>query len=265
MDYEVVIPAAPKDFNKLPYVINSLRYLNPQPRGFHVIAPWRQLGDIPWRDFNYLARIHHDKDVLPGLNPEAAHNFRRPQWVFQQFVKLFNNVTNTDRYLIVDSDLIVNRQVDLFNEQGKPIFFLGVDQNHSPYFRCSKETFGFGREYPFSFISEIMMFDKRLIPRLLDEFRWKHGTFDSFTGMAEGITELYAFVTQRACEDWIPADYEIYGNFVEKYFPDLYVKKHIKTNLKGKMQQNWSDEELRAYINDMKDKDYDFFTAHTWL
>lgn len=265
MDYEVVIPAAPKDYNKLPYLFQSLHFLDPQPLAVHVIAPDTAVIES-FKDITGTIFYWHDETkVLPGLDPMAAKHFRRPPWIFQQFLKLFQDVTKTDKYLVIDSDLILNRKLELF-EEGKPKFFLGVDQNHPPYFRCSQETFGFGREYPHSFISEIMMFDKEVCVNLLQTHLAKYAPAVAIIGSyEEAIQLLYTFVTERACEGWIPADYEIYGNFVQKFYPGKYVKVHIKTNLKGKLQQNWSDDELREYVNTMKGQDYDFFTAHTWI
>ncbi len=275
MDYEVVIPAAPKDYDKLSYVISSLSYLNPAPQYVKVICPRSQetpripfpMEDLITGEWNKLnIQCHDELDVLPGLDPNTARNFRRPPWIYQQFVKLFQDVTTTDNYLVVDADLIINRPLDLL-VGGKPKFFMGVDQNHQPYFNMSEETFGFGREYPHSFISEIMMFNKGISRRILAEFFINHELEHSFATMTyeEAVELLYLFVCKKACENWIPADYELYGNFVEKHFKDRYVKVPLKTNLKGKLQQNWTDEELEEYIIDMKGKDYDTFTAHTWL
>lgn len=269
MDYEVVIPAAPKDYVKLNYLLSSLEYLNPQPKYVRIVCPhskvYPTVPQLSWPR-SLCGAIHDEVSVLPGLDPLAAHNFRRPPWIYQQFIKLFQDITDTDNYLVVDADLIVNRPLDLLVD-GKPKFFMGVDQNHQPYFNMSQETFGFGREYPHSFISEIMMFNKGVCRRILAEFFLKYQLENSLVRMTyeEAVELLYLFVAKKACEQWIPADYEIYGNFVEKYFKNSYVKVPLKTNLKGKLQQNWSDEELQEYIINMKGKDYDTFTAHTWL
>jgi hypothetical protein len=75
---------------------------------------------------------------------------------------------------------------------------------------------------------------------------------------------LYGATCREACNDFIPADYEIYGNYMTRFFPGLYDFKNIKTNLKGKYSP-WTNTELESYINEMKDKDYDTITAHTWI
>lgn len=264
IDYQVVIPAAPKDFNKLNYVYQSLvKYLNPKPSSIIVVAPGITDGDLDYQ--RQLYGVMDEQKVLPGLDPMAAKNFNRPPWIFQQFIKLFQDITRTDYYLVVDSDLILNRPINLLTDEGKLKFFLGVDQNHEPYFRCSKDTFGFGREYQHSFISEIMMFYKPICNMLLNDFLAIHHQRQLFGDRSKNIKLLYDFITERACDDWIPADYELYGNYVEHRFGPLYDKVHIKTNLRGKLGVMWSDEEIEKYIEEMKQSDHDMFTLHTWL
>jgi hypothetical protein len=279
MDYEVVIPAAEKDFNKLNHLLSSLHYLNPQPKKVHIVHNSEVLYILrlndPWK-----VLYHNEKEVL-DLNPTAAKMFRRPQWIYQQFLKLFQNITTTDDYLILDSDLIINRPLDLLDKDGKPKFFLGNDQHHTPYFKYSQDMFGFGREYDYSFISEIMLFKKSMTHRLLGEFyiSLRHSSdygfeydrkymelFFNTEGRENAIKELYNLTCIGATDNWIPADYEIYGNFIEKFYPDMYTKVKIKTLMKGRyINQPWQDEELEQYIEEMKGTDYDTFTAHTWI
>lgn len=283
MDYEVVIPAAEKDYNKLNYLLSSLHYLNPQPKRVNIIHNSETLFILrlndPWKVLYF-----NEKEVL-DLDPNAAKLFRRPPWIYQQFLKLFQNVTSTNWYLVLDSDIILNKQIDLLDKNGKPKFFLGNDQNHKPYFRYSQDMFGFGREYNHSFISEIMLFDKRVCNVLIAEYHYHMGKQDDYgtgakdyhqrkymslnfsdadDGRLESINEIYKLTCMGATDAWIPADYEIYGNFVYKTFPMLYSMEKIKTSMRGKYN-SWTDEELESYIEEMKGTDYDTFTAHTWI
>lgn len=215
-------------------------------------APITELG-------GYSPYIHHEQDVL-DFDSTAAKMFRRPQWIYQQFLKLFQNITTTDDYLILDSDLIINRPLDLLDENGKPKFFLGNDQHHTPYFKYSKDMFGFGREYDYSFISEIMLMKKSMTRRLLGNF------YNSSNDDNIAIKNLYNLTCSGATDNWIPADYEIYGNFIEKFHSDMYTKVKIKTLMKGRyINEPWKNEELEQYIEEMKGTNYDTFTAHTWI
>lgn len=265
MDYEVVVPAAPKDYNKLPYLVNSIeKYLWPKPSHIYIIHPLT--NDIkPSLD---VAHTYIDEQLVLNLDPNLATGFRRSPWIYQQFLKLFQNVTRTPDYLVIDADLIINRDIRVFDvNTRKPYFFLGNDQNHEPYYRYTQDMFGFGREFNYSFISEMMLFNKEVTYLLLQVFEAQRGNRIRFalpTTREYKINWLYYVTCRNACDAWIPADYEIYGNFVEKYIPSMYIKKYIKNSLRGKYSQ-WTNEELENYIKEMKDTDYDVITAHTWI
>lgn len=286
MDYEVVIPAAAKDYNKVPYLLSTLHYLSPVPKAVHIIHDGGFVIEPNNRKFPISIApskvfSHHEKDVL-DLDEKLAKHFRRPQWIYQQFLKLFQQVTKTDYYLIVDSDLMFNRDIRLFSDGNRPKFFLGNDQNHPPYFKYSQDMFGFGREHDYSFISEIMLMKKSVNHALLSEFHFhqqktltdpkqkRHHQERYVTlnldenALDESILELYELTCQGATDGWIPADYELYGNFVHKVFPEKYVMEHIKTSMRG-LYSPWSNEQLESYIEEMKGTDYDTFTAHTWI
>jgi len=273
MEYEVVIPAAEKDYNKVPYLVESIKeFVNPLPTRVNVIhqdgnaASLAALFDIDYP----LRNIVNERKVL-NFDPHLAKNFKRAPWIYQQFLKLFQNITETNYYLVVDADLIFNKRVELFDSEEKPFFFLGIDQNHKPYFDYMEYMFGFGREYNHSFISELMTFRKDITDTLTHYFKLYQNIQqrllkpDRYYTHDELVTELYEITCRWANNNWIPADYEIYGNFVEKIDHRLYNKRHIKSNLKGKYSV-WTNPEIEAYIKEMKELDqHDVFTLHTWI
>ena len=268
-NYEVVIPTAAKDYNKLQYIVTSLKHLNPQPEeisivysdSIHPIEIGKLHGFRCPDNVNYI-----DEQQAMPLNKWFATNFRRPPWIYQQFIKLFNRISKTDYYMIIDSDIILNRKMDVFSNH-KPNFFIANDQDHGPYFRYSNNMFGFGREYPHSFISEIMLFSQLLTDNLLDVYLQKqYGDSESLTkeNRMDVIEDLYVRTCSVASEHEIPADYEIYGNFIEKYYPTIYSKVHIKSMLRGYYNE-WNTAEIEKYIDEMQEKDIDTFTLHTWI
>lgn len=267
MDYEIVIPTTHKDYNKLPYLAKSIKeYLYPKPKHVWIVYPgWDKLDllDLPSR-YTYI----NEKMVFDQPS-DLAKGFRRPQWIYQQFIKLFQDITKTKLYLVLDSDLILNKNINLFDVNGNPYFFLGNDQCHKPYFNYTQDMFGFGREYNYSFISEIMMFDKTIIDDLLGEF-FHHKTHNKLQEQEllehkqDLINSLYYMTCEYANDNWIPGDYEIYGNFVEKYHKKLYNKIKINSNLSGKYGE-WTNEEIESHINKMRISNYDMYTLHTWI
>lgn len=266
--YEVVIPAASKDYNKLFYVVDSLKHLDPQPNEVTIvysdnIHPF-EMGKL--HGFKCPNVKYVDESKAMNLNKWLATGFRRPPWIYQQFIKLFNRESLTDYYMIVDSDIILNRKLDVFSNN-KPNFFLANDQDHGPYFRYSHKMFGFGREYPYSFISEIMLFSQIFTDHLLDLYLLKHyspGSEPHGFSRNEIIQDLYINTCRIVCDDIIPADYEIYGNMVEKHFTNIYNKVKIKSMLRG-FYNEWDNKSIENYIEEMKEKDIDTFTLHTWI
>lgn len=281
MDYDVVIPATFKDYHKLPYCVQSLKYLNPAPKTINIITPTEI--DISWFEkieMPGLCSISNvlEKSVFPDLNPLEAKNFRRPQWIYQQFIKLFHFIENdcttkeNDNYLVVDSDLILLKKLHLLGENGRPNFFLGVDQNHKPYFNMMEECLGFGRTYPHSFISELMLFNKVGTVELLHNIYFNLITKGVFklTENKVMLSEVYEEICKKSCENWIPADYEIYGNYIEYFYPDFYNKVKFKTSLSGKHGNGlppfpWTNEEILKEVDRVKSLDFDALTIHTWL
>ena len=155
MDYECVIFTCPKDFSKAKYTIQSLDNLFPQPTKIHIVAPHSGIR-VYLRNVRRQLTFHTDDQIVPSINRTLCQH--RPNWVWQQFAKLFCGLSETPYYLVVDSDLYFNKRVEIFSsENGKPNLLLGLDQLHWPYFYTMKELWDLDREYPHSFINDFML------------------------------------------------------------------------------------------------------------
>jgi hypothetical protein len=78
--------------------------------------------------------ILDDETKLKWDKWSSEKSFKRQSsnWIKQQLMKLFNNVSEKD-YLIIDSDLIITKPLQIYN--GDTInFFLGNNQNNYEYF-----------------------------------------------------------------------------------------------------------------------------------
>jgi len=257
MNYSVIIPSTLKDFNKISFVLTSLKnYLIPQPTEYIVIYEECSI-DICDHIYDYVDCIE-EKGVLNF--EKITPNYHRPGWIYQQFLKLFNFIS--DYYLVVDSDLILNRPLNIFHEDGKPFFFLGRDQNHQPYFNYSKSVLGIDRNYNHSFISELMFMQKSICIELLNTF----GKHNNIEGATEQLLKtLYYFTCENCNKQFIPGDYEIYGNFIQQFDPTLYHIKKIKTRLFGQHGGVWTDTQIQDKVDEIKNEDCDTFTIHTWI
>ena len=87
--FDVFIVSAPKDHNKLPYVIDSIRTNLCDSCGEIIVVSPTPI-DIKIEGVKQF----RDEEVLTIQRNLIPH---RPNWIFQQFLKLFQDVTKNDR------------------------------------------------------------------------------------------------------------------------------------------------------------------------
>lgn len=241
---DCVIPAAPKDYTKLPHVVDSVRR-HVQVETIHIISPsitgYTGPGVVEHRDG---AVLHFDRNELPY----------RPNWTFQQLLKLFQNVTVNNWYLVLDADIVVNKDLPLWTENDRPIMYLGRDQCHGPYFEFNQKVFGFGKVYDHSFLSECTLYNKALVHQMLE-----------FAGLdLDGFWRKLVEVSSVGC---CPAESELYGSYIMHAHPDVYEVRRIKSRLGGKYGAHvWADQEIKDYIEEARRRDPDasLITLHSW-
>jgi len=246
--FDVLIASCSKDFIKLPFVVKSIVENISGFENIYIISPEK----INIKS-QYPITTFTDKEILPNVNP-MMWNFR-PNWIFQQFIKLFQNVTKNDYYLTVDSDIIINRPLKFF-ENDHPVWYMGWEQNESPYYRFQQIMLGYGREYNHTFIADMNFMNKNIIKEMLNRNNY---TIDSFIKKSYDVIDI-------SCH---PSECDIYGNYVIKYHPDLYILKQLKQDVHGKRlvhtnQNVWSKEEIEKLIKDKKILDVDVHTLHSW-
>lgn len=247
--FETVIPCAPIDLNKLPYVVGALiQYTDTS--GVHVITPAPfEVPRLPSTK-DCPVTIHADKDVLDFDHTRFKY---RPNWIYQQFLKLFQNVTETDWYLVIDADLIFADYVNVFAGE-QPIFLLGNDQLHEPYFCFTQRLFGFGKTFYYSFLSECTLYNKHLISDML--------AYGGYLGKYEFL-ERAVEIIDGGC---YPAESELYGSFVNLAYPGLYTFHHLRTALGGKYgNRPYTEKEIEDRIREVNSLGgADILTIHSW-
>ena len=241
---DLIIPAAPKDYNKVRYVVQQAReYINLDT--IHVVVPEPdklQLDGVT---------VHADADVLPYDRDEMDF---RPNWVFQQFLKVFQDVTPNNWYLVLDADIFANKRIPLWTDDGKPILNLGRDQYYEPYFSFNEEMLGFGKVYNWSFLSECTLYSKALAREMLTHCEL---TLDEFWTKAVEITA-------KGCR---MADSELYGSYVYRMHPDVYEIRKLTAHLGGRYgSKKYSDKEIEKEVKKMKQgkPEVDIFSLHSW-
>lgn len=243
MNYDLLILCHPKDYVKLNYCIDScVRFLNPLPENIYVVSPDHMQGVALGKKIIHV----FDDHAIPVTKSDL--NYRRSNWIWKMMVNMFQNFTKNEYYLTVDCDLFFNKKHDLF-ENDKPVFFISDrEQHHKPYFDFMEKWNGLTRQTDYTFINDFMMLNKSVCREILPD-----------------VKEFLNFCNNNLSEDCLMADYEMYGNHVEKYHKDMYISKSSKTKMLGRYaNQPWSEQEIIECRNFMQDKDYDLFTIHSW-
>jgi hypothetical protein len=235
--YDLLIVISPKDFNKLKFLITSIKNLNPQPENICVVSP----SEI--KEKHEGVTYFLDDEVLKFNRLKIKH---RPNWISQQLIKLFQNVTPNENYLVIDSDIFINKKINIFDGD-RPNFFMTLDQTHKPYFKFL-EYFGIQKLHSHSFISEIMFMNKNIIKNFLIS---KNYNIDLFIEKSIEIIDQNCYISE----------FELYGNLVLSNNPNLYNFKKINTKIFGK-ESEWLDQEIESLI--LLNKDLEIISYHTW-
>lgn len=250
MNFDIIILSHQKDYNKLPFLVDSIQKNITGFDTIHIVSETLPSSIIDGISY------HRDQDVLPldDTTTETYNEWQvtigyRPNWIFQQYIKLFNIINDKD-YLIIDSDTIINKPLDIF-VNCKPNFFIGLNQNHIPYFDFIEQILSIKKIFSRSFISEIMFFKKSIIKEILKNF---HNDYNEFIQKSLQLTNSSCYISE----------FELYGNFVMKYFPETYNIKYINSVSKAKYSK-WQDEEINTIINEYLNTDTDILSFHSWI
>jgi hypothetical protein len=247
-DYDLFIPVAPKDEIKLTHVIeHAIKHLN--PKSIFVCSPHTINNKIIDTKISYI----NDKDVL-DIDDKSFISFR-PNWTYQQFLKLFFNLSHSDYYFALDADTIILKELSLFNEKKNPIWYYGWKQNHFPYFLFNKKFFNLNKSLPHTGIGDLGLFNKKITKTLLN-----------YTG-CNSAKQLLETVGTKMNVVFHFSEYETYANFANTYYPDLYVFEHLKQENKGRdlnQGQTWTSKDIEEYIEKYTNSDKSILSLHSW-
>lgn len=247
-NYDIVIVAHEKDFNNIKFIVEHAS-INLKFDSIHLILSDRQ----EYKDMDLLSSLsknpiycHLESNVLNIDKNKIKH---RPNWIYQMLLKMFQNVTKNDNFLVIEADCVILNSLTFFNED-RAIFYLGRDHYHQQYYNFNNKLLGIGREYNHSFISEFMMYDKKIIRELLN--KTKCNSINDFLEL------IYLYVDNNT----YPSDYDLYGNFYYSNYPNNFETKILNFHMSGRYSNHWSNDEIKELINTHKDKDAISF--HCW-
>ena len=237
--YDAVVLSHPKDYVKVSFCLDSLRFLNPSPQNIYVVSPHLLKIDS--------ATCMKDEDAIFVKANDIK--YRRKNWIYQQLIKLLQDFTENDLYMCVDSDLIFNRKLTVLKNDNPVFFISNREQRYPPYFAFTRQYLDLERQVPFTFINDFMMFDKNILKKMIPDKR----------KFVKDINEIVS-------DECLLSEFETYGNYVVKYFPDYYSMKQTQVLTHGKYlkEDPWTSDEIKRLVKNNSDKDIDLFTVHTW-
>ncbi len=245
--YDILIVSHKKDFNKIKYVVE---YAEKNLDGFETIHliltnhEFLELNIVQSKTTRPIV-VHDESDVVKLDFNKVCY---RPTWIYQILLKMFQNVTKNDNFLVIESDGIINKKLSFF-EDNKTILYLGRDAYHQPYFNYNN-ILNIPDRYPYSLISEVMMYDKQMIKKLLEHCKCEN---------VEEFVDKYIY--NNLSDKSYPADYELYGNFLYNFYPDDIKFEKYNYSLNG-MHREMTDNEIETIIE--RNKKSDFISFHTW-
>ena len=244
--YDVFIPVHHKDQNKLEYVVKRVfEFLNPDK--IYICSP-SNIEKIKDNNIEYVL----DAEVLDHDRQNIGF---RPNWTYQQFLKTFQNITDNDYYISLDSDILINRKIKFF-EDNHPIWYYGWKQNHFPYFLFNKKNFKLNKSLNHTGIGDIGFFNKKITKSFID-----------YTGLSSA-KEILTRIGPYMNTVFHFSEFETYANFSNTYYENLYKFKPIKQQNNGKdlnKGENWDSNSLENIDKESRLVDADVISIHSWL
>jgi len=178
-----------------------------------------------------------DEDhLIPGVDLAAIQRIlnlkagapRRGGWYFQQFLKMqacrFPGIA--DHYLIWDSDTILLRELEFFDETGK-VLVTPTKRHHKPYFQTIKRLLDLDRRTDYSFIAEHLMVKTAYMRELLERLTACATDGQSWAeAILDAVTPAYLPTTGFS-------EYETYGTYVAARYPDSFACRELKGSRGG--------------------------------
>lgn len=183
-DIELIIPTIPKDYVRVKRDLGSFFELLPISKIIFIGPDALEapvIEDAVRDGLTDRVFFMNENDIIGFSDLYAAMDRRiraagyligensKPGWYYQQFLKMaYARNCKTEMYMSWDSDTIPLRKISMFDPEGRP--YLDVKSEYNPgYFRTIRNLFGTDKLCDRSFISEHMLFDKKLMIEMISE------------------------------------------------------------------------------------------------
>lgn len=228
MKFDVIIPVSLSHRDRALFLLPYIRkFLNPKK----IIL----ITDLSIFMKENIGVIYLDEnEIFPEMNIEIIKKYvgeKRAGWYFQQFLKMsYAYICKDEYYLVWDADTIPLKKMyfEDFTDQKK--IFTIKEEYHKPYFSTLRKLFNneIERSGNFSFIAEHMLINKKIMLELINKIE----NNNEIQGGRFFEKILYAINKEDLIGSGF-SEYETYGNYVMKMYPQLYKIRTLKTLREG--------------------------------
>jgi hypothetical protein len=181
----------------------------------------------------YNIIIIDENNLVPGLSFDSVSSLMKQccewknyGWYLQQFLKIGFALSSyaKERYLIWDADTFPLRPLR-FYENGKSII-TAKSEYHIPYFKTIHKLLGINKIADYSFIAEHMVVDVSIMKEMIEVIMESNITG---TTWYEKIINAFDVKEENELSKFAFSEFETYGTFCLKYYPDTFVVRNLKT------------------------------------
>ena len=179
-------------------------------------------------------------------------------WYIQQFLKMqYCKICKEKYYLVWDCDTIPVRDVNMFNNNGKPFFDVKTEY-HKPYFITIKKLMPeLKKKNNYSFISEHMLITTKMMKNLIKRI--------ALNVSIPGDMWYEKIINSIDIED-LPfsgfSEFETYGTFVNEYYNNSYTIRPWNSLRRGRVYYNHKFFTFKEAEN--ISKKYDAISFENW-
>lgn len=245
---DAVIPAIPKDFSKLPYVLERLHKHMPV-RATHIVTTnvdgaLESIKDTP---ADIKVWVHPERNFF-SFGPDTFSY--RAGITFQALVKLFQDVTLTEWYLVMDADFFIQKPLPIVvNDRPQLFYARDADKVIAQYQRFNELVFGYPRATK-SMMNDFALYNKEIGQEICAMF-----------GGLEGLVQKMKEVMGPGV--WL-AESDTYYAWLHHNHPDLYDLRHISNVCLGKYEGYvYPSQEIKDRLAEV-DKNADSVSIHSW-
>lgn len=227
MNFDCFICCAQKDELMLNVCIDSLKNITNFKGTVYVCSNFEVGKKLPG-----VVYIRDEEIDLMGKHLKALRYGKG--WLKQQLLKLLQPFTN-DLFLVIDADTMINKPITISHGE----FLISVDYAY-PVFHKVIEHMGLEPAPNVNYISEIMLFDRKIINEMIS----------NVFGDTKGLIE---FVERETSDYWVFSEFETYGHYFAKHHSDLH--SITKINSVQIEQEEFTVREIENILNTNREAD----------